>query len=118
MTELHVVPDMHSRKLMMVNLADAFIAFPGGFGTLDEVFETLTWSQLHLHQKPVALYNPNGFFDHLLMQADHMHKEGFLNLASRGLLMSTNQLNQLLPLLKNFKSSITDKWTPSKEDYA
>ena len=118
MTELHVVPDMHSRKLMMVNLADAFIAFPGGFGTLDEVFETLTWSQLHLHQKPVAIYNPNGFFDHLLMQADHMQKEGFLNQASRGLLMSTNQLNQLLPLLKNFKSSSADKWTPSKEDYA
>lgn len=118
MTELHVVPDMHSRKLMMVNLADAFIAFPGGFGTLDEVFETLTWSQLHLHQKPVVIYNPNGFFDHLLMQADHMQKEGFLNQASRSLLMSTNQLNQLLPLLKNFKSSSSDKWTPSKEDYA
>ncbi len=116
MTELHVVPDMHSRKLMMVNLADAFITFPGGFGTLDEVFETLTWSQLHLHQKPVVLYNPNGFFDHLLLQADHMLKEGFLNNSSRSLLMCTSQLDQLLPLLKNFKSSSADKWTPSNEE--
>ncbi len=116
MTELHVVPDMHSRKLMMVNLSDAFIAFPGGFGTMDEVFETLTWAQLHLHQKPIVLYNGNGYYDHLLHQADHMLKEGFLNHISRSLLMSTDQIDQLLPLLKNFKSPVADKWTPSNED--
>ena len=116
MTQLHVVPDMHSRKLMMVNLADAFIAFPGGFGTLDEVFETLTWSQLHLHQKPIILYNPDGFYDHLLLQADHMLKEGFLNQTSRSLLLSTNQIAMLLPQLRNFKASPVDKWTPSKEE--
>jgi uncharacterized protein (TIGR00730 family) len=115
MTELHVVPDMHSRKLMMVNLSDAFIAFPGGFGTMDEVFETLTWSQLHLHQKPVVVYNPNGYYDHLLRQADHMLKEGFLNHISRSLLMSTDNLDHLIPLLKNFKSPASDKWTHSKE---
>src|SRR4030095_3491229 len=113
MTDLHVVPDMHSRKLMMVNLSDAFIAFPGGFGTMDEVFETLTWSQLHLHKKPVILYNPNGFYDHLLRQADHMLKEGFLNHISRSLLMSTDNLDNLIPLLKNFKSPASDKWTHS-----
>jgi len=117
MTELHVVPDMHSRKLMMVNLSDAFIAFPGGFGTMDEVFETLTWSQLHLHQKPIVLYNPHHFYDHLLQQADHMLKEGFLNKTSRSLLLSTDNLVQLLPLLTNFKSFVADKWTPSIEEH-
>ncbi|MEO5905669.1 MAG: TIGR00730 family Rossman fold protein [Saprospiraceae bacterium] len=115
MTELIIVPDMHSRKLMMVNLSDAFIAFPGGFGTLDEVFETLTWSQLHLHQKPVIVYNPNGYFDHLLHQADHMMAEGFLNNSSRSLLMSTDKIENLLPMLRSLKSFPADKWTPSPD---
>lgn len=114
MTELIVTPDMHSRKLMMVNMSDAFIAFPGGFGTLDEVFETLTWAQLRLHQKPIILYNPSGFFDSLLMQADHMVKEGFLNPGSRALLMATDDLYSLLPLLINFNPSVTDKWANTK----
>lgn len=116
MTELHVVPDMHSRKLMMVNLSDAFIAFPGGFGTMDEVFETLTWAQLHLHQKPILLYNPAHYYDHLLHQADHMLKEGFLNKNSRALLLSTDDLKQVLPLLKNFNRTSSDKWTLSKKE--
>src|SRR5688572_25807990 len=102
MTDLIVVPDMHSRKLAMVNMSDAFIAFPGGFGTLDELFETLTWAQLHLHQKPIAVYNPGGFFNHLLLQADHMVREGFLNNSSRSLLMSTDKMEDLLPMLRTF----------------
>jgi uncharacterized protein (TIGR00730 family) len=110
MTELIVVPDMHSRKLMMVNLADAFIALPGGFGTLDEVFETLTWAQLHLHQKPIILYNLNGYFDNILAQADRMVSEGFLNSTSRALLMSTTELHRLLPMLVAFTPPSTDKW--------
>jgi uncharacterized protein (TIGR00730 family) len=116
MTDLIVVPDMHSRKLTMVNLSDAFIAFPGGFGTLDELFETLTWSQLHLHQKPILIYNPNNYFDHLLLQADRMMEEGFLNKSSRSLLMSTDKLENILPMLKNFKALPVEKWTiPSLE---
>ena len=111
MTDLIVVPDMHSRKLTMVNLSDAFIAFPGGFGTLDELFETLTWSQLHLHQKPIVVYNPNHYFDHLLLQADRMVTEGFLNISSRSLLMSTHNLEELLPMLSDFDASPVDKWT-------
>jgi uncharacterized protein (TIGR00730 family) len=113
MTELHIVPDMHSRKLMMVNLSDAFIVFPGGFGTFDELFETLTWAQLNLHHKPIILYNPNGYYDHLLRQVDHMLDEGFLNNSSRSLLMSTDQIDQLIPLLKQFKFAVGDKWWPS-----
>lgn len=116
MTELIVVPDMHSRKLTMVNLSDAFIAFPGGFGTMDEVFETLTWSQLHLHQKPIIVYNQQGYYDHLLMQADHMVNEGFLNNSSRSLLMSTTNLENILPMLQNFKVSPAEKWSPSFEE--
>ena len=115
MTDLIVVPDMHSRKLTMVNMSDAFIAFPGGFGTLDELFETLTWSQLHLHQKPIIIYNPNNYFDHLLRQADIMVGEGFLNISSRSLLMSTDKIENLLPMLENFNGSPVDKWMPSTE---
>ncbi len=116
MTELIVVPDMHSRKLLMVNLSDAFIALPGGFGTLDEVFETLTWAQLHLHQKPIILYNANGYFDAILSQADHMVKEGFLNQTSRALLMSTSDLHRLLPMLVAFTPAASDKWSnPSSQ---
>ena len=114
MTELIVVPDMHSRKLAMVNMSDAFIALPGGFGTLDEVFETLTWAQLHLHRKPIILYNPNGFYDLLLAQADYMMKEGFLNPVSRALLMSTPDIHQLLPMLVSFQPSTAEKWNKSR----
>jgi hypothetical protein len=116
MTDLIVVPDMHSRKLTMVNLSDAFIALPGGFGTLDEVFETLTWAQLHLHQKPIILYNPHGYYDHLLAQADHMVSEGFLNNSSRALLMSTDKIENLLPMLQKFKHYPAEKWTPATEE--
>lgn len=111
MTDLIVVPDMHSRKLTMVNISDAFIAFPGGFGTMDEVFETLTWSQLRLHLKPIVVYNPNGYYDALIQQADHMLHEGFMNTASRNLLMSTSDLNQLLPMLMSYAPTSVDKWT-------
>jgi uncharacterized protein (TIGR00730 family) len=111
MTEINIVPDMHSRKLMMVNLSDAFIGFPGGFGTMDEVFETLTWSQLHLHQKPILLYNPNGFYDRLIDQVDHMTAEGFINAQSRRLLMATDELDQVIPMLRDFSHAVVDNWT-------
>ncbi len=110
MTELIVTPDMHSRKLAMVNMSDAFIALPGGFGTMDEVFETLTWAQLHLHHKPIILYNPNGYYDALIQQADHMVKEGFLFAPSRSLLMVTDDLEALIPMLSTFKSPTAEKW--------
>ena len=111
MTEIHIVPDMHSRKLMMVNLSDAFIGFPGGFGTMDEVFETLTWSQLHLHHKPILIYNPNGFYDRLIEQVDHMTAEGFINAHSRRLLMATDDIEQVIPMLREFSHAVVDKWT-------
>jgi uncharacterized protein (TIGR00730 family) len=76
--ECYVTETMHSRKQKMAELADGVIALPGGFGTLDELFEMLTWKQLDLHQMPISILNSNGYYDHLLAQLQHMVDEGFL----------------------------------------
>jgi uncharacterized protein (TIGR00730 family) len=76
--ECYVTETMHSRKQKMAELADGVIALPGGFGTLDELFEMLTWKQLDLHQMPISVLNTNGYFDHLMAQLQHMVDEGFL----------------------------------------
>jgi hypothetical protein len=110
LTELIVVEDMHARKLTMVNLSDAFIALPGGFGTMDELFETLTWGQLHLHRKPVIVYNPDGFYDSLFAQADLMVREGFLQPSARSLLLEATALSELLPRLVGHRHPEIDKW--------
>ncbi len=78
LTRLEVVADMHIRKKRMVDMSEGFIAMPGGFGTLDEVFEVLTWEQLSLHTFPVGFYNVNGYYDHLKTFLEHMVKEGFI----------------------------------------
>ena len=78
LTELHIVDSMHQRKALMADLADGFVALPGGFGTLDELFEILTWSQLGLHGKPIGLFNAAGFFDPLLAFVDRTIAEGFV----------------------------------------
>ncbi|HEV9034959.1 MAG TPA: TIGR00730 family Rossman fold protein [Puia sp.] len=77
-TELRTVTDMHVRKKMMYEHCDAAIILPGGFGTLDELFEMLTWNQLRIHSKPIFLLNSGGFYDHLLDHMRHLEKEGFL----------------------------------------
>jgi hypothetical protein len=82
-TSLHVVETMHERKMMMANLADAFIAMPGGLGTLDELFEILAWAQLGIHAKPVGLLNTRGYYDSLLAFLDHVERESFLRLHHR-----------------------------------
>ncbi|MDT8886296.1 LOG family protein [Aquirufa regiilacus] len=76
--ECYVTETMHSRKQKMAELADGVIALPGGFGTLDELFEMLTWKQLDLHQMPISVLNTNGYYDHLMAQLQHMVDEGFL----------------------------------------
>ena len=78
-SQLIIVKDMHERKMRMHELSDAVIALPGGFGTMDELFELLTWRQLHIHRKPIGLLNVNGFYDHLLAQVERMAKDGFLH---------------------------------------
>jgi uncharacterized protein (TIGR00730 family) len=87
LTELHVVPSMHARKAMMAARADAFIALPGGFGTIEELFEMLTWRQLALHRKPCALLNVEHYFDGLLSFLDHAVKEEFLKASDRAILL-------------------------------
>ncbi len=78
LTRLEITKDMHSRKMRMADLSDAFIAMPGGFGTLDELFEILTWGQLNLHSKPVGIYNINGYFDGILSFLQKAVEDGFL----------------------------------------
>ena len=86
-TRLHVVDDMHQRKAMMAELSDGFIAMPGGIGTLEELFEVLTWSQLGLHDKPIGLLNVDGFYDGLITFAAHLVSQGFLRPAHAELMM-------------------------------
>lgn len=83
MTNLHVVETMHERKALMARLSDAFVALPGGLGTLDEFAEIFTWSQVGLHAKPIGLLNVNGYFDPLVAFIDHATNEGFVTRASR-----------------------------------
>jgi hypothetical protein len=78
LTEMAVVPDMHTRKKMMYERCDAVIVLPGGFGTLDELFEILTWNQLKIHDKKIYILNSEGFYNHLQRHISLMHKEGFL----------------------------------------
>lgn len=89
LTELHVVKDMHERKQLMYKLSDAFLVLPGGMGTLDELFEIVTWKQLGLHGKPVAMLNINGYFDHLLTFLDHSVSQGLVKPSDRNLIFSS-----------------------------
>ena len=109
-TELHVTRTMHERKQKMVDLSDAFIALPGGFGTLDELFETLTWLQLGFHGKPVGLLNVAGFFDHLLTFLDHMSTTGFLKPEHRSSLITETDPESLLQAIRAFQPYTCEKW--------
>ena len=110
MTELIVTPDMHSRKMTMVQYSDAFIAIPGGFGTLDELFETLTWAQLHLHSKPIGILNINGYFNALLQQLDLFIQEGFLKKEARALLYVEETPAALLERFLQHQGIEETKW--------
>jgi uncharacterized protein (TIGR00730 family) len=99
LTKLHVVQTMHERKALMADLAEAFIALPGGFGTADELFEVLTWRQLGIHHKPIGILNVNGFLNHLLEWLDHASSEGFLRKDDRRLVEEADEPETLLDLL-------------------
>ncbi len=100
LSELLIVETMHQRKALMAERSDAFLALPGGYGTLDETFEILTWAQLGLHAKPVGLLNVAGFFDGLLAWLDHASREGFLKRKHRELLAVDDDAGQLLDRLR------------------
>jgi hypothetical protein len=101
LTTLHVVGTMHERKAQMADLSDAFAALPGGYGTLDELFEILTWAQLGLHARPIGLLNVNGYFDRLLDWVEHALAEQFLRPKHRRLLLVAKEPEELLDLLLN-----------------
>lgn len=96
LTELLIVDSMHERKKKMYDLSDAFVALPGGFGTLDELCEILTWAQLKYHNKPIYILNQDGFFDHLLKHFDHINREGFLKDEHLLLLTEVKSIQELL----------------------
>jgi uncharacterized protein (TIGR00730 family) len=104
-TDLRVVDTMHQRKALMNELSDAFIALPGGFGTLDEFFEILTWSQLGIHGKPVGLLNVSGFYDSLLAMLDHAVTERFLRPAHRELVIADIDADALVQRLVSFSTA-------------
>lgn len=112
LTALEVVPDMHTRKARMVDLADAFVALPGAFGTLDELFEVLTWQQIGYHQKPVGLLNVDGYFDHLLAFVQHSYEKGFLRKVHLDALVVDTDPARLLDRLAQVSLAEVDKWAP------
>ncbi len=100
LTRQFIVKDMHERKAMMAQLSDGFIAMPGGLGTLEELFEMLTWSQLGIHAKPIALYNVNNFYDQLIGFIGHARDQGFIAPRNAELMMSAAEPQALVKLLK------------------
>lgn len=100
-TEIYQTETMHERKAIMYRLSDAMIALPGGFGTMDELFETLTWSQLGLHAKPVGLLNVAGFYDDFVSFLDKMAAAGFLSPSTRVMIHISDNLEDLLHKMKN-----------------
>src|SRR5262247_911726 len=110
LTALHVVESMHERKAKMAELADAFIALPGGYGTLDEMFEALTWTQLGYHRKPCGLLNVAGFFDRLAAYLDHALAESFLTRQHRDMLVVADDPDVMIEALKGVRLPQTSKW--------
>lgn len=110
LTELHVVASMHARKSMMAALSDGFIALPGGFGTLEELVEVLTWGQLRFHNKPCGLLNVRGYFDKLLAYLDHTKAEGFLRPENRSMLLCDDDPAGLIQQFERYTAPTVDKW--------
>ncbi|MDH0967892.1 TIGR00730 family Rossman fold protein [Acinetobacter johnsonii] len=104
LTELHVVQTMHERKALMAERASAFVALPGGLGTFEEILEVATWGQLNQHQKPMMIYNVNGFYDALIAQLDHAVEEGFLPPQHRAKVIVCNHAEQIYSAIANLGS--------------
>ena len=96
LTENHIVDTMHERKKLMYELADGFVILPGGYGTLDEFFEIVTWLQLKIHRRPVGILNVDGYFDRLFAFLDHARGEGFVSEANRRLILHSRDVDDLL----------------------
>lgn len=116
LTELIEVDTMHQRKAAMSELADGFIALPGGYGTLEELFEAICWAQIGIHQKPVGVLNIEGFYSPLIELARHTAQEGFMDPSNVGLILSAEQAADLLDRMENYQPiSIGNKWKQLEE---
>ena len=114
-TELITVSSMHERKALIHDMSDGFIALPGGFGTLDELFESLTWGQLGIHQKPVGILNINGYFSHILSAMDRMVGEGFLKGINRDMVLVSERIEELLEKMELYRAPSVPKWITSAQ---
>lgn len=110
LTRLKIVNSMHERKAMMADLSDGFVALPGGLGTIEEIFEVLTWAQLGFHRKPCALLNAIGYYDHLSAFLNHTVAEGFVNTDSRSMLITESDPDTLLERFDTYDAPVADKW--------
>lgn len=113
-TEFYPVDTMHQRKQKMADLADGFVALPGGFGTLEEIFEMLTWNQLHIHEKPCAFLNVAGYYDALFQFLDHMVQQRFLKQPQLDSLIVDSNPVSLLARIRAHVPVKTDKWIDKK----
>jgi uncharacterized protein (TIGR00730 family) len=110
LTSLVLVETMHERKTKMNDLSDGVIALPGGFGTLEEFFEMLTWAQLGLHKKPVAILNVGGFYDTLITLVQTMVDSGFVKKQNQEMLLVSDNIQDLLHRMKNYSAPTVGKW--------
>jgi uncharacterized protein (TIGR00730 family) len=110
LSEMITVENMHMRKALIYEKSEGFIALPGGFGTLDELFEMLTWAQLGLHQKPVGILNVNGYYDSILKGIDSMVGEGFLKTENRNIIQVSEKADDLLQKMESYLAPPVPKW--------
>ncbi len=110
LSEMITVDTMHERKALIFDISDGFIALPGGFGTLDELFEMLTWAQLGLHQKPVGILNVNGYYDSILNGIGSMVDEGFLKNENREMIQVSGEAEELLLKMEQYQAPALPKW--------
>lgn len=115
LTELILVESMHERKTKMSDLCDGVIALPGGFGTLEELFEMVTWAQLGLHKKPIAVLNINGFYDSLIELMKIMVEKGFLKSVNQEMLLVSDNIEDLLEKMRNYVAPTVGKWIDKKD---
>lgn len=115
LTELILVETMHERKTKMNDLCDGVIVLPGGYGTLEEFFEMITWAQLGLHKKPIAILNINGFYDDLIKLVQNMVDKGFLKQINQEMLLVSDSIDKLLEKMKNYRAPSVGKWISKEE---
>ena len=115
LTALHITSSMHARKAKMAELADGFVALPGGVGTLEEIFEIWTWAQLGLHGKPVGLLNIAGYYDELVRFVDHATSSGFVRPEQRGMLIVEPTISSLLARFESWVPPVVEKWIARDE---